>query len=373
MSTMFNIILTLFAYKDFEPHGVHFIPDHLTLLWTLVAGNALIALSYALIPLALLYIVRKRKDILFTPIFFLFSGFILLCGLTHVIHILTYWYPMYYLQAIVYAMTGIISIFTFFALLYVIPMALKLRTPTELGVINDNLLKEIENRKKMEKELEAFSYSVSHDLRAPLRAINGFSTILTENYATNLDNEGKRIIAVIQSTVLQMGGLIDDLLSLSRLGQQEITIQAVDMNQLARNVYSELKAALPEREIEFHISELPIGYVDPSLFRQVWTNYLNNAIKFTRPRKVAKIEIGSRSEKNEMIYYIKDNGVGYDMKYQNKLFNAFQRLHSTEEFEGSGVGLAIVERIVSKHKGRVWSEGKVNQGATFYFALPVKK
>jgi two-component system sensor histidine kinase/response regulator len=220
------------------------------------------------------------------------------------------------------------------------------------------------------KELEAFSYSVSHDLQAPLRAIEGFSHILLEDYDEKLDEEGRGVLNRIGQNTKKMKELIDDLLALSRLGRREIKASTVNMESLARNVFNELKPAVPDRILALDIGTLPPSEGDPSMIRQVFVNLLLNAIKFTRTRETARIEVGSVSKKNEIAYFVKDNGVGFDMDYASKLFAPFQRLHSIAEFEGTGVGLAIVQRIIHRHGGRVWAEGKVNEGATFYFTLP---
>jgi len=223
------------------------------------------------------------------------------------------------------------------------------------------------------KELEAFSYSVSHDLRAPLRAIDGFSRVVLEDYIDKLDDEGKRFLNIIRGNTKKMGQLIDDLLEFSRLGRQEIRTSGIDMGKLAKAVSEELKLAVPERKLKFTINTLIPAQGDQAMIRQVFVNLLSNAVKFTRPKERAVIEVDGRSEGNENVYTVKDNGVGFDMQYVNKLFGVFQRLHSSEEFEGTGVGLAIVQRIIHRHGGRVWAEGKVGEGATFYFSLPAKK
>lgn len=223
------------------------------------------------------------------------------------------------------------------------------------------------------KELEAFSYSVSHDLRSPLRAIDGFSKIVIEGYYDKLDEEGRRLLNIVRDNTQKMGQLIDDLLSLSRLGRKEIQISDIDMTELARNVFDELKASDVQRNLQFDIKAIPHAYGDRALIHQVFANLISNAIKFTRPKDAPTIEVGGWSEGDEDIYYVKDNGVGFDMQYKNKLFGVFQRLHSEPEFEGIGVGLAIVHRIIQRHGGRLWAEGEVNKGATFYFTLPKKE
>ncbi len=223
------------------------------------------------------------------------------------------------------------------------------------------------------KELEAFSYSVSHDLRAPLRAIDGYTRILVEDYEAILDAEGKRVCGIISAEARRMGQLIDDLLAFSRLGRKEMFSSNIDMKALAVSVLNELIKEEDREHIDFKIARLPSVKADASLMRQVWMNLLSNAIKFTSKKERAVIEVGSESNKDELIYYVRDTGAGFDMEYANKLFGVFQRLHSESEFEGTGVGLAIVQRIVRRHGGRIWAEGEVDKGATFYFALPRKE
>lgn len=233
--------------------------------------------------------------------------------------------------------------------------------------LNEDLEKQATCLETANKELEAFSYSVSHDLRAPLRAIDGFSRIFIEDYAEKLDDEGRRVLDVIRNNAQNMGQLIDDLLAFSRLGRKQIETSRVDMEELARDVCGGFATS---SNSQINIEQLPETAGDKALLRQVFVNLISNAVKYSTTRGNTSVEVGGRFENGENIYYVQDNGVGFDMKYANKLFGVFQRLHSAEEFEGTGVGLAIVQRIVHRHGGRVWAEGEVNKGATFYFALP---
>lgn len=244
----------------------------------------------------------------------------------------------------------------------------------ELRCLNSELEQRVQERthklEEANQELESFSYSVSHDLRAPLRAIDGFSRILLEDYAGKLDEDGKRVLEVIRSNTQNMGRLIDDLLVFSRLGRKQIEASPINMSHLADDVFQQLKFGLTDQKIQFKLAPLPCTTGDPALIRQVFVNLLSNAAKYSRPRAETLIEVNCRTENGDCIYYVRDNGVGFDMTYAQKLFGVFQRLHSVEEFEGTGVGLAIVQRIVQRHGGRVWAEGKVDEGATFYFSLP---
>jgi signal transduction histidine kinase len=219
-------------------------------------------------------------------------------------------------------------------------------------------------------ELESFSYSVSHDLRAPLRAIDGFARILQEDHRAELGVEAQRLLGVIGQNTLRMGQLIDDLLAFSRLGRQELTKKHVDMGELARGIVEEVKRTEGDRPLEIAVDTLPPASGDRALLRQALGNLVQNAAKFTRGRAPARIEIGTKPDGGRTVYFVKDNGAGFDERYAGKLFGVFQRLHSAEEFEGTGVGLAIVQRIVERHGGRVWGEGKIDEGATFYFTLP---
>jgi len=217
------------------------------------------------------------------------------------------------------------------------------------------------------KELEAFTYSVSHDLRAPLRHVDGFSRILVEEFGPQLDPTARRYLERMQKGVRTMAQLVDDLLQLARIGRQEVRRQVTGLGPLVEEVLADLETE--SRRIEWRVAPLPFADCDPALMKQVFANLLSNAVKYTRPREQAVIEVGALNQNGRSAVFVRDNGVGFSMKYADKLFGVFQRLHRAEDFEGTGVGLATVQRIVHKHGGQVWAEAELDKGATFYFTL----
>ena len=248
------------------------------------------------------------------------------------------------------------------------------RAEAELRLLKDELELRVEQRTAelalANRELEAFSYTVSHDLRAPLRHISGFIRLLEKHAAAQFDDKARRYARLIDDAAQRMGALIDDLLALSRVGRVTIAASAVSLRQLVDSALQELAPALHGRTIEWRIGALPEVRGDPNLLRVVMVNLLSNAIKYTLPRDPARIEIGAEENADEVICYVRDNGVGFDMQFADKLFGVFQRLHGSDEFEGTGIGLASVRRIIQRHGGRTWAVAAVDEGATFYFALP---
>jgi signal transduction histidine kinase len=240
----------------------------------------------------------------------------------------------------------------------------------QIGDLNERLKNHLDELGVANRELEAFNYSVSHDMRAPLRFIKSYSEMLVEEHASGLSEEGKRLLSSIRSHAFRMEGILNALMTLSQVGRREMQVSPLDMEQIARGAFDELAWSLPEREVKFAVHPLPQASGDYLLIRQVFSNLLSNALKFTQTRDVARIEVAGREEDFETVYSVKDNGAGFDMQFADKLFRAFQRLHSQKDFEGTGIGLSIVQRIVSRHGGRVWAEGRRDEGATFYFSLP---
>lgn len=254
----------------------------------------------------------------------------------------------------------------------------------ELKIAEDNIRKlneELEQKviertaelEAVNKELGSFSYSVSHDLRAPIRAINGYTRILLEDYGDKLDPEGNKVLHTIINNSKKMGELIDDLLAFSKLGRKQVTVSEILMNDLIQSVRDELTFDEGDNIPVFDVQSLPSAKGDKSLIRQVWINLISNAIKYSMHKPNTNIEIGAYEQGNMVVYFVKDSGAGFDMQYYDKLFGVFQRLHSQEEFEGTGIGLAIVQKIVERHKGTVWAESVLDKGTSFFFSLPKVK
>ena len=221
-------------------------------------------------------------------------------------------------------------------------------------------------------ELEAFSYSVSHDLRAPLRHVDGFLEILRANLPEKMNEQADMAYGCISEAVRKMSRLIEDLLAFSRMSRSEMHHVPIQLDKMVEKVRHELRWDCEKRQIKWQVQPLPEVQGDPEMLQLVITNLIANALKYTRPREEARIEIGHLSGENETVFFVRDNGVGFDLQYVHKLFGVFQRLHSAKEFDGTGIGLAIVRRIIARHGGRTWAEGKVGDGATFYFSLPTR-
>lgn len=379
-----------FSGDGFMPHG-HCYFWNPGLLALHITSDSLIALAYYSIPFTLVYFVRKRKDLAFDWMFLCFAIFIIACGTTHLMEIWSIWHPTYWISGSVKALTALVSLPTAILLVRLMPKALALPSPEALRQVNENLKREIDERKQAfdqiqelnrqlqskralleaaNHELESFSYSVSHDLRAPVRHIGGFATLLQQS-PNALDEQGRRHLDTIAQSARHMGQLIDDLLVFSRIGRAELRAGTVDLNQLAQEAIRGLEPETRNRHVVWTRNPLPTVTGDATMLRQVFVNLLDNAVKYTRPRDPARIEIGpGEANGTEIVVCIRDNGVGFDMRYVNKLFGVFQRLHRQDEFEGTGIGLANVRRIILRHGGRTWAESKLGEGASFYFSLP---
>lgn len=371
MNQLIDFFKNLFDSSDWPPrwHCGRWTEFH---GWFYIVSDLLVWSAYFTIPLIIIKYITKKHDAQFIRLYFLFAAFILACGSTHFLDAIAFWIPVYRLNALVRFITGVLSWLTVFYLAKFLPIAFSLKSQRELE-------EEIEQRKNLEKdlkksnsELEAFTYSVSHDLRAPLRGIIGYTSILEEDYNSKLDDEGRRVTSLIKHNTLKMAHLIDALLSFSRLGRQDIVKNDINSNEMVKMVIEELTDTNKDISIEWVVHDLPRIKGDINAMQQVWINLLSNAIKYSRKKEHPYIEIGSFMEEDQLVLFVRDNGVGFDEQYKDKLFKVFQRLHSEDEFEGTGVGLAIVEKIISKHRGKIWAEAKPNKGATFYFYLPDK-
>ena len=377
-----NSLTDYFSSENFMPHGHCYLWEP-ALLWLHVVSDTLIALAYFTIPVTLIYFVKRRTDLQFHWMFTFFAIFILACGVSHVMEIWTVWHPDYWLAGLIKAITAIASIPTAYLLAKLMPLALALPSPAALAASNAQLRIEIDDRVRIEQllgqknlelaalneELRAFSYSVSHDLRAPLRSMDGFSLALLEDYDTQLDTNGKDALQRIRLASQRMGRLIDDLLRLSQVGRTEFQNGHLDLTALCTGIAALLEQEAPDRQVQWQIQDHMQIWGDRALLQVALQNLIENAWKFTGKTENPQIRIGTIEQAEKTIYFIADNGAGFDMANKEKIFGTFQRLHLASDFPGTGIGLALVQRVVQRHHGRIWAEASVGQGATFYFCV----
>ncbi|MGH8237121.1 MAG: sensor histidine kinase [Steroidobacteraceae bacterium] len=350
-----------FSSGQFLPHG-HCYMWSPGVLWMNVVADILIAMAYFTIPFALLYIARRRRDLPFDWLVVCFGVFIVACGLTHVMNVWNVWHSHYWLEGVVKLLAAAASVPTAILLWRFLPGILMLPSQRQLRDANESLA-------RANRELEAFTASVSHDLRSPLTTIAGQAGLL-ELSLPDAPDEQKRRLRRIQGSVRQMSELIEALLVLSRISRQTLHREIVDVTALAESIVQDLRQKDPTRSVEVVIRPNMAVHGDRRLVSDLFQNLIANAWKFTSKLGQARIEIGQSSGGSLATLYIRDNGAGFDMAYEQKLFKPFQRLHGSADFDGSGVGLATVARIVDRHGGRIWAEGKPNAGAVFYFTLP---
>lgn len=361
------------------PHGICFAWDR-TLLLLHVVSDALVAAAYFSIPFVLWTFVRRRRDLQFKATFVMFGLFILFCGLTHVLAIWVIWRPDYALEGIVKALTAAASIGTAVVLWPLLPKALALPSPADLQRANRELRAENERRRAAEvelkranetlarriEELQWFSYTISHDLRAPLRAIDGFSSLALEEHGAAMPSGARSLIERASGAARRMARLIDGLLEFVRLERTHVGRGVVDMRALAHEAIELVRPKYPH--VRFSVSELPPAHADAALVRQVWANLIDNAGKFSAGAATPEVRIEAQDREDGVVYVVRDNGLGFDPRHADKMFQIFQRLH-TREVPGEGIGLAVVRRIVERHGGWVAANGTPGAGAEFRFTL----
>ncbi len=331
-------------------------------LWTHVLSDVVLGLFCFALPVLLYRIARRRRDFPFRPQVAVLSAFLIASGTAHFMRVLSIWYPLPGLGAAVKVVAALLAIPTAILLWRALPDLLSMPSHRQLRHANESLA-------RANRELEAFTASVSHDLRSPLTTIAGQAGLL-EMSLTNASEEQRRRLAKIQSSVKQMSDLIDALLALSRISRHTLLREAIDASSLAHSIVNDLRQREPERAVEVSIQPDIFVYGDRRLIGDLLRNVLENAWKFTSKTANARIELGGTIDGTMATLHVRDNGAGFDMAHAQKLFRPFHRLHSASEFEGSGIGLATVARIVERHGGRVWADAKPNEGAVFYFTLP---
>jgi signal transduction histidine kinase len=350
-----------FGGEQFLPHG-HCYMWTPGILWMHVIADILIAMAYFAIPFVLIYVTRRRRDLPLNWLVVCFGVFIVACGLTHVMDVWSVWHTAYWLEGLLKLVTAAASVPTAILLWRSLPFILSVPSQRQLRDANESLA-------RANRELEAFTASVSHDLRSPLTTIAGQAGLL-EMSMPHANEEQRRRLSRIQGSVRQMSELIEALLVLSRISRHTLHREIIDVSALAEGIVQDLRQRDPSRNVEVEIQPGMSVHGDRRLIADLFVNLLGNAWKFTSRTAAPRIEVGQSQHGSMATLFVRDNGAGFDMTYEHKLFQPFQRLHGAADFEGSGVGLATVARIIDRHGGRIWAEGKVGQGAVFYFTMP---
>ncbi|HMN45597.1 MAG TPA: ATP-binding protein [Povalibacter sp.] len=351
-----------FSTRHFMPHGHCYLwtPE---VLWLNVVPDLLIAAAYLAIPFVLLRIARRRRDLPFNALFLWFSIFIALCGLTHAMDVWNVWHAQYWLEGLLKLATAAASLPTAAMLWRAWPGIVQSPGQKQLREANEMLA-------RANRELEAFTASVSHDLRSPLSTIAGQAGMLEISLGSSVNDQQRERLTRIQASVKKMSELIEALLALSRISRHTLHREILDVSALAADVVADLHHADPQRNVHIAIQPGMTAHGDRRLIGDLLANLIGNAWKFTAKTADARIEIGQQTAGHMATFFVRDNGAGFDMAYEQKLFKPFQRLHGTNEFEGSGIGLATVQRIIERHGGRVWADAKPDQGALICFTLP---
>lgn len=377
--------MSLFGSVDsgaFLPHRTCLILRE-DLIWLHVTADALIALAYFAIPVILLYFDVHRKERFYSWVLILFASFILLCGLTHVMGIWTMWFPDYYIEGFLKLITAIVSVATALTLLPEIPKLLSLRSPEELEAINLQLQREVSARSAVmtnledavaqltasNKELERFAYITSHDLKAPLRSIASFATLLEKRYRDQIDEQGREFIEYIRSGVEQMQTLTDDLLQLHRVNTADRNADPVDLGLMMEEVRQQLRSVIAEYGAKLEVAELPRVAGDRSQLGILLRNLVSNALKFRDADRPPVISVRARKLDDGWEISVKDNGIGIEPEHHHRIFETFRRLHTQDEIPGTGIGLALCQKIVERHGGEIYVESMPGQGADFRFTL----
>ncbi len=327
-----------------------------------LVSDSIIALACYSIPLGLVWFLGRRRDVSLRWMFWLFALFIAGCGTTHVMEIWTLWHPDFWVAGLVKGGTALASVGTAALMIHLLPQAVKMPSPEQLESANRELT-------TVSRELESLSYSVSHDLRAPLRAIIGFSQALMEDAGEALDEESRSHLRFVVQGALRMAHLIEGLLNLSRVSRAEMQMQTLGISELAEDIAAPLLSGT-DRRVDLRVEPGIWATGDARLVPTLLQNLLDNAFKFTSHHATALVEVGTLERDGVLVAYVRDDGAGFDMAHSERLFGTFQRLHLETEFEGTGIGLATVLRIVRRHGGEVWAESRPEHGATFYFTLP---
>ncbi len=369
--------------QDFMPHGHCYFwrPD---ILWTHVLSDGVIALAYFSIPITLVYFLSKRKDFPFRGVLALFAAFIILCGTTHIFGIITVWKPIYALDGLVKAVTALVSIATALVMVPLVPIALSMRSPAELEAANQLLQAEVERRRETEKRLEAavedlyrsneeleqFASAASHDLQSPLRAVVNFTQLLKRHAEGKLDNEADEYFGFIEDGGKRMQALITDMPQVSRVGKESVRMEVVPMQQVLEKAKSQLQLNLQEASATVHAENLPNVLGHEGHLIQLLQNVIGNAIKYVAPGVKPVVAITATRENDDWHFVVADNGIGIEEKHLKAVFAIFRRLHTQDQYPGSGIGLSICKKIIERHKGRIWIESETGKGSQFHFTLP---
>lgn len=369
--------------QDFMPHGhcYYWRPD---ILWTYVVSDSVIALAYYSIPVTLVYFASKRKDFPFRGVLALFAAFIILCGTTHILDIITIWNPIYAVDAIIKAATALVSIATALVMIPLVPIALSMRSPAELETANNLLLVEIQRRGEAEKqletavedlrrsndELEQFASAASHDLQAPLRAVVNFTQLLKRDLDGKLSKDTEEYLGLIEDGGSRMQMLIKDLLQVAHVSQERGDAAAVDMNRALETACGQLQFIIKESGAIIRAAKLPPVLGHEVLIAQLLQNLVGNALKYVDATVKPDIEITATREQDHWHFVVADNGIGIAENQLKAIFVIFRRLHTQDRFSGSGIGLSLCKKIVDWHKGRIWAESMPGKGSQFHFTLP---